>query len=237
MNAFGMTDIHQHLLWGLDDGPENVQGMYDLLHAAHNQQITRIAATPHACPGLQPFDRNQYQARLEEAQRYCNENSLPITMLTGAEIAWTYHTVEALRTGQVPTLGGTEYVLIELWRDVSWQEVKSAAGQLLRAGFTPVFAHVERYRCFVWQPRRAISLKKEMDICYQVNAPTLLAEGGPVFKRFMHCMLEEQAFDAVASDAHDCTFRPQSLQVAYEALQKKCGEEYAKRLVNFYGVC
>lgn len=233
----GMTDIHQHLLWGIDDGPEHAQGMYDLLHSAHDQQITRIAATPHVYPGVQPFDMALYRKRLEEAQQYCDAQALGITLLPGAEIAWTYQTVEALRTGRAPTLNDSEYALVELWRDITWSEVRNAAQQLLRAGFTPVFAHVERYRCFMWQPGKAIRFKHDLPVCYQVNAPTLLASGGAVFTHFMKTMLDARAFDAIASDAHDCEFRPQQLKAAYDAVQKKCGGKYANRLVNFDGVC
>lgn len=231
-----LTDIHQHLLWGMDDGPADAQTMQDMLWAAHRQGIDKIAATPHACPGVQPFDLQLYHQRLAEAQRYCDENHLGIQLLTGAEIAWTYHTVEALRRKQVPTLAGTNYALIELWHNVTWSEVQSAAEQLLRAGFTPVFAHVERYRCFTWQPGKAIELKEKLPVCYQVNASTVLAQRGLAAKHFLSRMLRDRVIDFIASDAHDCHFRPQCLQEAYRILQKKSDPEYAKVLVKLDGV-
>lgn len=230
-----ITDLHQHVLWGLDDGPSKPETTYAMLHEAHDQQISRIYATPHACPGLEPFDMGLYRERLAQAQQYCREHKLNLTLLPGAEIAWSYNTLAALRQGHVPTLGDGDHVLIELWPNVTWPEVQDIAQQLLRAFYTPVFAHVERYRCFVWQPETAIRLREELSVCYQLNASSVLDHTGPMTRRFVSRMLGAQALDAVASDAHNCTSRPQWLAQAYEELINRCGNEYAAKLVNFQG--
>lgn len=231
-----MTDIHQHILWGMDDGPKTPEAMQKMLRAAHGQKIICLCATPHASPGIQPFDRALYDERLKEAQEYCDNNGLDIILLPGAEIAWTYQTVEALRRGAVPTLGNSEYALIELWEDVSWSEVRSAAEQLLRAGVVPVFAHVERYRCFRWLPGKAIALRQELGIGYQVNATTLLYPRKLSTRYFIMRMLRAKAIDAVASDAHGFPGRPLRMRRAYKALKERCGAEYAKKLFEFDGV-
>lgn len=232
----GMTDLHQHLLWGLDDGPSDPETTFAMLHEAHEQQVRRIVATPHACPGLEPFPLEQYHERLSQAQQYCRDHRLDITLLPGAEIAWTYNTVSALRRQQVPTLAGTDYVLIELWHNVTWREIRSIADDLLRAGFTPVFAHVERYRCFLWQPEKAIELRDDLAVAYQLNASTLLDRRGLMTRSFVKRMLRAEALDAIASDAHNCAGRPQRMAEVRKALLECCTPEYAERLVNFQGV-
>lgn len=231
-----MTDLHQHLLWGLDDGPSKPETTYAMLQEAHEQGISRIFATPHACPGLEPFDMDLYLERLAQAQAYCVEHHLNVTLLPGAEIAWSYNTLSALRQGHVPTLANTDHVLIELWPNVTWPEVRDIAQQLLRAFYTPVFAHVERYRCFVWQPEKAIQLREQLPVCYQINASTVLDHHGWMIRRFVRRMLDAQAVDAIASDAHNCSSRPQRMAQAYEELVKRCGAEYAAKLVRFQGV-
>ncbi|MBQ2956081.1 MAG: hypothetical protein IJE08_06440 [Clostridia bacterium] len=231
-----MTDIHQHILWGLDDGPEQPQGMQAMLRKAAKQRVTRIAATPHVCPGFEPFDPGVYYERLGEAQAYCDSNGLGIQLMPGAEVAWTYQTAEALRRGKVPTLGDTDCVLIELWRDVSWSDVRAAVSGVLRTGFVPVLAHIERYRCFVWQPGRALALKHELPVGYQVNASTIIEPCGFMVKRFVRQMLDERGIDAVASDAHDAKERPVRMDEAYRALKESCSAGYAEELVNFNGV-
>lgn len=232
----GMTDVHQHLLWGLDDGPDKPETTFEMLHEAHRQGIRRVIATPHANPGIEPVDLEKYFRHLEQTQRYCVDAGLDVTILPGAEIAWNYNTVSALRRGLVPTLAATDYVLIELWPTVTWQQVRSISEELLRAGYTPLFAHVERYHCFVWQPEKAIDFREEMPVRYQLNASTVLGSGGMWMKRFVRRLLDARCFDAVASDAHDCHYRPQRLRDAYETLLERCPADYAWALVNFEGV-
>ena len=232
----GFTDLHCHALWGVDDGPDAAAGMHEMVHAAAKQGISRLALTPHAYPGLHPFDRPLYEQRLQEARDYCRESGLDITLLSGAEIAWTHYAVEALRQGQLPTLNQGDHVLIELWPDVSFFEMQNISEKLLRAGYTPIFAHVERYRCFLWQPGKAVRIKEDLPVLYQLNASSLLAGGGPVFRHFMKQMLSAEGIDLVASDAHDIQYRPPRMLDAYQALKMRCRAEYVEKLVHFDGV-
>ena len=68
------------------------------------------------------------------------------------------------------------------------------------------------------------------------NASAVLDRGNAITRRFVRRLLEAQGIDAVASDAHDCRYRPQRLAQAYEALLDRCSPEYAHALVHFKGV-
>ena len=230
-----LTDIHQHLLWGLDDGAQTAEVMQGMLREAAGQGIGQIAATCHICPGMTPFDPGIYRERLAEANDFCRQEELDVTVLPGAEVAWTYQTVAALRQGKTPTLGGTDCVLLELWRDISLQEAKRAVRSLIGAGYRPVLAHVERYRCFGWFPGQALRFREETGALFQMNAATLLQPHGLLEKRFARRMLDARALDAVASDAHGNPARPQNLREAYDWLLKHTDEEYARLLTTFSG--
>lgn len=64
----GFVDIHHHLIYGLDDGPAAFQQMTGMLHAAHEDGIAAIIATPHAAPGVRPFDAALTERHLGEAR-------------------------------------------------------------------------------------------------------------------------------------------------------------------------
>lgn len=227
----GLVDIHQHLLWGLDDGAESQQVMRDMLKRANEQQIHRIYATPHAVPGFHPFDTALYMQRLAEAKTCASEYGIQI--LPGAEIAWTYHTIDALRQNHIPTLNGTEYVLLEFWPSVRWDEVETAVKQLLCADYLPILAHVERYRCFFWNLRRAEDLKQQYPVLYQVNASSVLGHSGSVHTYSAKRLLHRQLADVVASDAHNCSSRPVNLLQAYHWLKTEYGADEADQLTHF----
>ena len=231
-----MTDIHQHLLCGIDDGAKTKKIMQAMLLEADRQGIGTVAATPHAHPGISPFDLDLYHARLSEARDFCKAHQLNVRVVPGSEVAWTWQTVSVLRRGTVPTLGDTDHVLVELWRDVSWQTAKDAVSQLIRAGFCPVLAHVERYLAFKLSPRMAIRLSHDTGALLQVNADTVLNPQGFLERRFIKVLLQERGIDVVASDAHDCKARPVNLKEAYEWLAAITDETYTRHLTNFGAV-
>ena len=230
-----LTDIHQHLLWGIDDGADSAECMYAMLREAARQGIETIAATCHAQPGIAPFDLGLYRERLQEAQRFCAGENLPVRICSGAEIAWSYQAANALLQGRLPTLGDTDYVLLELWPDISWQSAKDAVLQLMRAGYYPVLAHVERYRCFRWSPRQALRLREETGALFQVNASSLLHPRSLSHAHFVRTLLREYGIDAVATDAHGYPGRPINLRAAHDWLLQKTDRDYAIALTTFSG--
>lgn len=230
-----LTDIHQHLIWGMDDGADSRETMFSMLREAHRQGIKTVVATSHARPGVQPFDMKSYTERLTEAQDFCKSADLKIQVLRGAEIAWTYQAPMALRQGKIPTIGGTDYVLLELWRDISWQAAADAVSQLTRAGYCPVLAHPERYLAFLRSPKKTLRFRYETGVLLQVNANTILNPRNYWERRFTEYLLREGGMDAVASDAHNCVNRPVNLEAAYQRLILYTDATYAQKLVTFGG--
>lgn len=229
----GMNDLHAHILWGMDDGAADSQETLDMLKAAASQGVRKLAATVHACPGVRHFDPEAYAARLSQAQALCVEHGLDISLLPGAEIAATFQTASALRNRSVPTLGNSDYALIELWHGIDWQKVYAVTNSVLQAGCIPILSHVERYSCFVWEPRRSLRFRRETGALLQMNASTLLRPQGVMCRRFVKRMLTEGGIDMVASDAHNMRHRPPNLGEARKILRRTVGREYAARLTCF----
>lgn len=231
-----MTDIHQHLYWGIDDGAKTQNEMFEMLRQAHKQGIKAVVATPHVTPGLEPLDLGLCRERHAEAQHFCDQNGLDLKIHLGAEIAWTYQTVLSLRQSRIPTLGDTDYVLLEFWRNVSWQIAEDAVRQLIGAGYCPVLAHPERYRAFLLSPKRALRFREQSGVMMQINAASLLNPASVLQRRFLRTLIEQRAVDAVASDAHGRPARPINLLEARKWLAANTDETYATAITNFDGI-
>lgn len=85
--AAGFIDIHQHVLYGVDDGPEALAEMKTMLDAAVRDGVEAIIATPHARPGMHAFDRELCRERLFCARAYCQERRYALHVLEGAALA------------------------------------------------------------------------------------------------------------------------------------------------------
>lgn len=220
-------DLHQHVLWGMDDGPQTREEMLALLRRDAEQGIGIVAATPHVLPGVQPFDMPRYQKRLAEAQAYCSEENLPVRVISGAEIRYTPLTLSMLLDHRIPTLGDSKYVLLEFWEQVDRHTFEEAVSQLFRHGFLPIIAHVERYRLF-WQELSFLqSIKDEYAVCYQVNCDFALKRSMSASLLF-HRLLRNQIPDIFATDAHNLVSRPPRMAEAFQFFSERKNTEALK---------
>lgn len=218
----GFVDLHQHVLWGLDDGPKTPEEMYALLRADAADGIRVVAATCHVLPGIRPFDMALYQERLAQALEYCKEQGLPIQILSGAEIGYTPYVVPALLDRRIPTIGDTEFVLLEFWKDVDRHTVEQAVCEVFRNGFRPIIAHIERYKLFHRDVSFICSLKEEYGALCQVNCDFIL-QAGMMDAFFLRRLQRDRIPDLIATDAHGASRRPPRLEETYRLLQSKSG--------------
>ena len=232
MKAEGFADLHQHVLWGMDDGPRTPAEMEALLAQDQDNGIRRVYATSHAYPAVRPFDLARYRERLEEANALCRSRSWPLCLLPGCEIYYCSAVPDELAAGRLPTLGGSRRVLIEFDPKVSVSEIGEASNRLYLAGFEPILAHVERYSCLVRSPGHAMELREECGLLYQMNCDTILRPHWGRERRFVRKLLEARAIDVVATDAHDTVRRPVRMQEAYRQVLREQGREYADQLVS-----
>lgn len=107
------VDIHHHFLFGVDDGTGTQDMMYAMLDAAYRDGIRTVFATPHVRPGVCAFERTLCRERLCLARQYCRDKGYLLHVLEGTEVLLTASAVSALSGGRIPTLNGTNYVLVE----------------------------------------------------------------------------------------------------------------------------
>lgn len=232
MKSGYFSDIHQHVLWGLDDGSQSAQQMKELLQQDVENGIRLVYATTHAYPAVRRFEMNLYRERLAEANDCCKANGWLLNVASGCEIRYCDRVPDQLDAGRLPTLGGTRHVLIEFEPSVALEEIKDAADRLYIAGYSLVLAHVERYRCLVTAPERAMAVRDEYGFLLQMNCETVLQPRGFRLRRFVRRMLEKRCIDAIASDAHDTVHRPVLMRKAFQKISAEYGEDYAEQLVS-----
>lgn len=230
MKRIAFADLHQHLLWGLDDGAQTPGQMRALLNQNARQGVEIICATVHADLRRAPLDCALYQRRLAEANAYCAQHQLPVRILPGCEIMYSAAVPDWLMQGKLFPLGDSRYVLIEFPGNVSIPEIEDAANGLYRSGYRPILAHVERYRALVSAPKRAMALRDEYGLIYQMDCSTVLRPRSLRMRYFAYRMLRAQAIDLLASDAHNAGARPVRMRAAYRCIAEKYGARYARRL-------
>lgn len=227
----GFSDIHGHFVYGVDDGAQTREDMEAMLDMAHATGIAALFSTPHITPGLKQFPEEDYRLHLAQARQYCQWKGYPIEIYAGAEVLYTPAARQYIRDRRLPTLAGSDHVLVEFVPNASLQEVTTALEQMSDAGYVTVLAHIERYDCMN-SYRTVRNLKEQFDIRYQLNCASVV-EGRGFFKtRLIHRWLKDGLIDFVASDAHGSKWRPFRMHEAYDALLPLVGEDAAARLTG-----
>ena len=223
------TDIHSHVIWGVDDGAENEEETFRLLEEAAADGIGEIICTPHMTPGVYDFPTDAFTEHFRQAEDYIQSKGLPLALYTGAEILYTDQTPRLLKEHRIPTLAGTRYVLIEFSPTDTLAHIRDALQKTYAAGFHPVIAHMERYPAIA-KTEQVRELKERYHALIQINARTLTRKPPLFHRRFFDSLFEENLADFIATDTHSMPGRGTCMTAGMQALRSRYGEKAAERI-------
>ncbi len=222
-------DIHCHIMPGVDDGSPDMATSLEMLRIADKNGITHLILTPHHKPmhhNVSPEHNVAYRKELQEAAK---AEGIKAKLFSGNEIYYSDETMEELIEGKICSLAGSDYVLVEFHPTNPYKAIQNAVSRVQAAGFIPIIAHVERYSDIVSHPVRVSDLI-EMGCFIQVNASSVMGKYGFGISHFTRKLLKQQLIHFIASDAHDTGRRAPQLLDCRNYVERKFGEDYAKKL-------
>lgn len=224
-----MTDIHAHILPGLDDGAADLDTALEMAALAVDSGVTDLVATPHALPGgctagqvLQATDRLRLALEAE---------GIPLRLHAGMEILGTPDTPDLLEAGQLLCLGRSRCPLVEFPFTDYAATATDLLDELCRRGWRPVVAHPERY-LYVQRDPALLELWLQLGCLLQVNKGSLLGRFGPREQRLARSLVHRGMAFAVASDAHGSSFRTTHMDAAVRLLTEEFSPAAARALLS-----
>ena len=228
-----MTDLHTHILPGMDDGAPDVETSLSMLREEARQGVDTVVLTPHFYRDRERPEH--FLARRARAADRLNgaiqalpgeERRAMPRLILGAEVAWVPNLAY---WEELPLLcmGESSYLLLEL-PFTPWNEnmVNQLYDLLGRTGITPILAHLERYRG--GQRRGLMEEVVSLGFPVQFSADGLLH---PLRRgRALKELREEGNF--LASDCHDLTSRPPNLGKAMEVVRRRLGPAGEARVLG-----
>jgi protein-tyrosine phosphatase len=227
-SAPGPADLHSHVLPGVDDGARDLDEALEMLRIAAADGTRIIAATPHAarCELAQIIEG---VGRLNEV---ATGEELDITIVTGCEVRLNPEEVDRFHNGELATLNGTRYLLVELPFRGEWPPyVDRAVYDLQVADAWPILAHAERYPAVQQDPLILADLIAK-GVLIQVNANSLLGELGDTVRDTAEDLLHGRLAHLIASDSHRPQRRPPLLRGAIEHAAAVTSADYAAWMVE-----
>ena len=223
-----MVDIHSHILWGVDDGPESIEETLAMLRAARDAGTTDIVATPHASPRFQ-YDRALVDDRMRELEPAVPEG---LTIHVGCEFHLSFDLIDHLMDNlRAYTINGYQYLLVECPSFHVGAHTDTVLGRLVDAGIVPVVAHPER-NAVLRRDLARVERWVELGCLMQVTALSVEGGFGDSARRASMQLFERGLVHLVASDAHDPDRRHPRLEPAREKLRALFGDEAADILFD-----
>jgi protein-tyrosine phosphatase len=222
----GITDIHSHIMFQVDDGADSVETSIELLEQEYKQGVTRVILTPHYIASHNPVKASFIKERFEQLKDVINEKIPEMKLYLGNEILWCSDAVELLDNGSIFTLADSRYVLVEFYPSVQYSAMERAINLFLNGGYIPIIAHCERYSClrttFKVINYNNISHLVEMGAYMQVNVTSVFGRDS----KFVSKLIDNDFLHFVASDAHNKITRGIHWNQCIEYLKKKYNEQY-----------
>lgn len=229
-----MTDLHTHILPGMDDGAKNVDMSLDMLRMERAQGVNTVVLTPHFYrdrerPAWFLERRKKAAQTLAKALLVMPEgerNRYP-SLCLGAEVAWVPGLAEWEELPQL-CIGGSKFLLLELpftpWNEHMLHQLYDLPG---RTGITPVIAHLERY--YGVQHPEMIEEVISIGMPIQISCDTLLH---PLKRGRSLKLLKSGCAHILASDCHNLNSRKPNLGPALDVVEKKLGTTVRNRIIR-----
>lgn len=203
--GFLETDMHSHLLPGLDDGAETVEQAVELLRELQALGYRKLVMTPHIMGDFYKNTPEGIKTALTAVQRAATAVGLADVEL---ECAAEYYLDEWFgqrldREDELLTFGGEKrYLLFETSYINEPFNLAETVFRLQSMGYQPVLAHPERYTYFYG---RFDDLKKirENGALLQLNLNSLAGYYSSGAKRVAEKLIDAQMVDMVGTDAHN----------------------------------
>lgn len=199
----GITDIHNHILPGIDDGAANVQESLNLLVHYHKLGINSFIATPHIMNDYYPNTPksiNQAFRELEDSVKSI-DTLKEVNIRCAAEYMMDQHFLELLESEKLLTLK-ENYVLVEMSYFQAPINLNEILFKLQTMGYKPVLAHPERYAFFHSKDLLKYEELKNRGCKFQVNALSLTPHYGINMQSIALKLLEKEMIDYIGTDTH-----------------------------------
>jgi protein-tyrosine phosphatase len=198
-----ITDIHNHILPGIDDGAANIEDSLNLLLKFKEMGIHDFIATPHIMNDYYPNTRQTINAALEKLQEKITQNPelKDIRIRAAAEYMMDQSFVELLESEKLLVLKDN-FVLVEMSYFQAPINLNEILFQLQTKGYKPVLAHPERYAFYHTKDLRKYEELKDRGCLLQLNTLSLTPHYGTNMQQTAFRLLESGMIDFIGSDTH-----------------------------------
>ena len=213
------TDVHSHLIPGIDDGSKDIEESLTLLRALENIGYKKVITTPHIMADTYRNTPEGIYKGLDILLQAAKEDGLHIAIEAAAEYYLDNDFLSHLKSGKILSISD-KYILCETSYILKPLQFDEMINGIIEAGYIPLLAHPERYR-YMQNYAYEYRMLKEMGVYFQVNINSFGGHYGKEAKRKATFLSEHGMIDFLGSDIHHLRQVEMLSQVQKQVVYKK----------------
>lgn len=223
------TDMHSHLLPGIDDGAKDLENSIELIRGMRELGYRKLITTPHIIWDMYRNTPAIIGDKLELVRAAVKKEGIDVEIDAAAEYFLDEHVEELLKKKEpLLTVSGNK-VLTEFSMAFPSMNIKDLLFEMAMQGYQPIIAHPERY-VYLQQNKEFYSELKDIGCLFQLNLLAVTGHYGRAVKELSEYLLQQGFYDLIGTDLHN-TFHLDILhEVAVSNSLKKIMQ--SGRLIN-----
>ena len=194
------TDLHSHLIPGIDDGAVEMEESLDLLLALREIGYRRIVTTPHVMADSYRNSSQTIREGCRALSKAAESRGIVMEISAAAEYYMDEELLRRLQAKDILTIGG-EYLLFETSYYSHPFYLEESIYEIAASGYRPLMAHPERYR-YVRDPERFYGRLRDLGVVFQVNINSFGGHYGDDARKKAWWLAEKGWISFLGSDLH-----------------------------------
>lgn len=197
-----MIDMHNHILYGIDDGCKTIEESIETIKNMKKIGFNNIVLTPHYIEDSSfKANNNLKLQRLEILKEELLKNNIDVNLFLGNEIFINESINELIINKEIRSINNTRYILIELPFNNQILNLDDYLYELKLKGYKIIIAHPERYTYFKDNYKEARKLY-DSGVLFQVNYGSIIGQYGSSSLKLVKKLLKDDMVDFISTDIH-----------------------------------
>jgi protein-tyrosine phosphatase len=196
------TDIHSHLLPGIDDGSPDLATSLELIKGMKESGYSKLITTPHIMWDMYQNTRDGILTLLDELQHVLAEEKIDIELDAAAEYFLDDYVMGLLKKKEPLLTFGDNMVLTEFSMASPPIDLKEILFEMRMQDYQPVIAHPERY-IYLEHNKEFYDELKDAGYLFQLNLLSFAGVYGRSVKELANYIANKGYYDLAGTDLHN----------------------------------
>ncbi len=199
-----ITDMHSHLIPGIDDGSPDMETSLTLISEMKALGYRKLITTPHISSDIYPNTPEIVQKGVNHLNEKLREENIRITIEAAAEYMIDDGFAKLFEKGLLQTFSNN-YLLVELPYYQAPPNLYELTFDLQIKGYRIMLAHPERYLYWINDFKKFEDLKNR-GVYFQMNINSLTGYFSKEVKKQAEKLIDADMIDFLGSDLHNLNY-------------------------------